>query len=182
MKKFKKSNCDKTQKLKWWQNSKTQIVIKLKNSKCDNTHLVTKLKLRHNSNCDKTQIVTKLRLLQNSNCDKTQIGTKLKWWQNSNMDNTQIVREKFKNSCNKTQIVTKLDNSNYDNTQKLKMWQNLKIEIWTKPKIWQISIYEDKKTLKGSFNKNILTRWQPMRVSLGSVLRFSRCFLVKPPK
>ena len=80
--------CDKTQvvtKLKLWQNSncekkypklkydkkfhkrnQTQIVIKLKNSNCDETQ---KLILRYNSN----QIVIKL----NSNCDKVQ---KLKLW------------------------------------------------------------------------------------------------------
>jgi hypothetical protein len=29
--------CDKIQKLKLWQNSKTQIVTKNKNSKCDKT-------------------------------------------------------------------------------------------------------------------------------------------------
>ena len=33
-----------------------------------------------------------------------------------------------------------------------------------------------KKTLKRSFSKNILTPWQQMRCSLGSVLQFSRCF------
>ena len=34
--KLKKTNCDETQKLKWWQTSKTQIVSILKNSNCDN--------------------------------------------------------------------------------------------------------------------------------------------------
>ena len=37
MKKLKKSYCDKTQKLKLRQNSKTQIVKKLVNSNCDKT-------------------------------------------------------------------------------------------------------------------------------------------------
>ena len=70
--KLKISNCDKTQKLKlWWNsiffyetqkpklwwNSKTQIVRKLKNLKCDKTQIVTKLKI---TKYDKTQIVTKL--------------------------------------------------------------------------------------------------------------------------
>ena len=36
-KKLKNSNCDKTQKLKLWINSKTQIVINLKNSNCNET-------------------------------------------------------------------------------------------------------------------------------------------------
>ena len=35
--KTKKSKYDKTQKLKMWQNSKTQNVTKLKNLKCDQT-------------------------------------------------------------------------------------------------------------------------------------------------
>ena len=62
------SNCDETQKIKLWWNSKTQIVMKLQNSNCDETQ---KLKLWWNS---KTQIVMKLK---NSKCDKTQ---KLKLW------------------------------------------------------------------------------------------------------
>ena len=74
---LKNSNCHDTQELELWWNSKTQIVMKLKlklwwNSK---TQIVMKLK---NLNCDQTQIVTKLKLWQNSNCDKTHIVTKLK--------------------------------------------------------------------------------------------------------
>ena len=100
-----------------WINSKTQTVIKLENSNCDKTQIVTKpkknkfwlnskksnlevtktLKLWLNS---KTEIVTKLK---NSNCDQSQ---KLKLWQDS-----------------KTQIFTKLKNWNFDKTQKLKLWQ-----------------------------------------------------------
>ena len=49
---------------------KTQFVIKLKNSNCDKTHIVTKPITQNvkNLNCDKTQ---KVKLGQNSNCDKT---------------------------------------------------------------------------------------------------------------
>ena len=58
--KLKNSNCDETQKLKWWQNSKLKL---WQNSK---TQSVTKLKLLPNSNCEcrKTQDknVTKLKL------------------------------------------------------------------------------------------------------------------------
>ena len=68
--KLKPSNCDKTQNLKFWQYSKTQIGTK-------KTQIITKLKAL---NCDKspkkllwqkstTQIIT----AENSNCDKTQI-------------------------------------------------------------------------------------------------------------
>ena len=59
---IKNSNCDKTQKLKLWQNSKSKMVTKLKNFNGDKTQ---KLKLWHNLS---TQIVTKLK---NSSCDKT---------------------------------------------------------------------------------------------------------------
>ena len=117
MKKLKNSNCDKTQKQKFWQLKnlnldKTQIVRrkKLKNSKCE------KLKLWQNSNSNydklKTQIVTKLK---NSNCDEKKL--KLLW-----------------NS--KTQIVTKLKSSNYEKTQKLELWGKKKI-IVTKLKMWR---------------------------------------------
>ena len=68
------------------QNSKTQIVTKLKIN-----IIVTKLK---NSNGVKTQIVTKL---ENSNCDKTQ---KKSLGQNSK---TQIVTELINSNCDKTQ-------------------------------------------------------------------------------
>ena len=51
----KNSNCDKTQKFKLRQNSKIQIVTKLKNSKCYKT-------LKKNSDFDKTQ---KLKLRPN---------------------------------------------------------------------------------------------------------------------
>ena len=81
--KLKNSNCDKTQKLKLWQNSKTWIVTKLKKSNCDKnqklkwgqnskTEFATKLK---NWNCDQTQ---KLKLQQYQNCKKT---WKLIMWQ-----------------------------------------------------------------------------------------------------
>ena len=43
-----------------------------------------------------------------------------------------------------TQIVTKLENLNYDNSI-LRFWENSETKIVTKPKIWQISIYEEKK-------------------------------------
>ena len=54
--KLKNSNCN--------ENLKTQIVTKLKNSKCYKTQ---KLKLCQNSNCEKK--------LKNSKCDQTQVVT-----------------------------------------------------------------------------------------------------------
>ena len=117
-----------------WQNSTTQIVIKFKNSKCDKTQLVTKLKLGQNSNCDR----------QNSSCDKTQIVTKLKFWEKS-----------------KTQI---WQNSDCDKTWELKLWQNSQTQIVTKLKNWNWDMKYDKsqfmkikQTLKCSFSRNILT-------------------------
>ena len=74
-------------KLKLWQNSKSQIVTKLKNSNCDNTQIVRE-KIRY-SKCD------------NLNCDKTwelKLCQKLKLWQtvmklkNSNWDDIQKLR------------------------------------------------------------------------------------------
>ena len=50
--KLKNSNCDETKKLKWGQNSKTQMLTNVKNSNGDKTQIVMKLK---NSNCDETQ-------------------------------------------------------------------------------------------------------------------------------
>ena len=111
--KLKNSNCDKTQKHKLWQNSITQIVIKL-NSNGDKTQKLNLWQLKK-SKCDKTQLVTKLNMWQNSTCDKTPILTKLKLWQNSSCDKTQIVtklklREKRKKKikCYKSDIVTVL--------------------------------------------------------------------------
>ena len=121
---WQKSNSDKTQKLKLWQNLQTQIVTRLINSNCDQTKKKMRQKLA-NINCDTTkklklwqnsrsQIVTKLKKtqfvpkLKNSNCDKTIkeiIVTK-----KSNSDKTHIVT-KLKNS-----IATKLTNSNFESS------------------------------------------------------------------
>ena len=141
--KLKNFYCDKTQNLKWWQNSKTQIMTKLKlwekklkKLKCDN------------SNCDKTWELkwwqtSKLKFWQYSKTQivsKAQIVMKLKLWWNSR---TKKLKKKLKceeknsnSKCDKTQIVTKLESLNYDKTQyldfektqKLKLWQNLKYE------------------------------------------------------
>ena len=142
-------------------NLKTQIVMKLKNSNGEETkNLICeetqKLKLWQDSNSNGYH-TQKLKLGQNSknsNCDKTQIVTKLKLWQNSNCDNIKIV--------------TKLENTNCNKTRKLELWHNLEV--------WKVSI--KKKKFKGSLNKKILTPSQPMRCSLGSVLRFSQCFFI----
>ena len=83
------SNCDKP-KQKVWQNSKTKIVTKLKNSNSDQTQ---KLKLWRFFGIK----------LKKSICDKIQ---KIKYWQNSK---TQIATKK-------NQIVTKLKNSNCDSS------------------------------------------------------------------
>ena len=134
-----------------WQNSKNQIVTKVKNSNCAKTPIVTKLKKLKLWQNSKTQIVTKLK---GSNCDKTQkqklwqiLKTrcdktqKLKLWQNSK---TQILTKL------KTQMVTKLSNDisdSCDNSDKkfsyiflklfflsLELWQNSKTKIMTKLK------------------------------------------------
>ena len=78
-----------------WQNLITQNVTKLKNSKCDKTQNVKKLKMRQNS---KTQNLTfqNITKLKNSKFDKTE---KTQMWQNAKTKNV----TKLKNyKCNKT--------------------------------------------------------------------------------
>ena len=98
------SNCDKTQKLILWQNSKIQIVTKLKNISCYKTK---KLKLWPNS---KTQIVTKFG---SDSCDRSDSSDQNDSCDRS--DSSDISDKKFCNfffffslSCDKTQtqIVT----------------------------------------------------------------------------
>ena len=130
---------------------------------------MTKLK---NANGGKTK--------KNSNGAKT---PKLKLWKNSK---TQIVTKPKKSYWGKTKknlIVTELylrqssncvktKNLNCDKTKK--DYNCDKTWIMTNLYLWII-----KKTLRGSFSKNILTPWQPMRCSLGSVLQFLRCLYWK---
>ena len=84
-----------------------------------------------------------------SNCDKTY----LKLWQNP-----------------KANIAKK---SNYDKTQKLKLWQNLNSnsDNTQKLKFWQFNFWP---SLKQSFGKNNFTPQQLMRCTLGSILQYSR--------
>ena len=97
-------------KLKLWQHSKTQIVMKLKYSSCDNskTQIEPKLNLWQNSKLKlwqifkkKTQIVTKL---VNSNCDKCKSQFEKKTFKASfsknNMTPWKPMRFAFCNSCN----------------------------------------------------------------------------------
>ena len=96
-KKTQNSNCDKTKKPKLWQTSQTQIVLKHKNSNCDNSKAQITINLKLWPNL-KTQVlkmwekIKKKKLRQNSTCIKTQnlkygqksktwIVTKLKLWQ-----------------------------------------------------------------------------------------------------
>ena len=100
--KLKNGHFDKTQKLKLFPNSRSQILTKLKNRICDKTD---------KSNLDKTQIVRKLK---NSNCEKT-IKKKTNWdktktlnWQQTSK--TQVETKLKKSYCEKpkSQSVTKL--------------------------------------------------------------------------
>ena len=108
MMKLKNSTCDetskteivmKTQKLKLWYNQKHKL---WQNSKPEADKTKKNLKGDKTQKLiwwqsSKTQIVTKLKKID---CDKT-LKKKPKFWQNSNCDN-----------------------SNCDQTQKLKLWQN----------------------------------------------------------
>ena len=70
-----------TQKVKFWQNLKTQIVTKLTKSNLDKskTWIVSKLK---NTNCEKELKNSNCKKYYKKKCDnlKHQIGTKLKNW------------------------------------------------------------------------------------------------------
>ena len=90
--KLKKLNCDETQKIKFWWNSKTQIVVKLKKNP-----VVMKLKYSNGDKKSKTQIVTKLKnskgditqklkLWKKRKTQKYDFLSKLKLWQNKNCD------------------------------------------------------------------------------------------------
>ena len=63
--KLKNSKCDHPQKLKMWQNSKSHVT-KLENSSSEKTEKNQIMRKFKHGNCDKTQIVT------NSNGDKTE--------------------------------------------------------------------------------------------------------------
>ena len=94
--KNKNSNGDKTQKLKLWQNSKTQIVT---NSK---TQIGTELELGQNPKSKerkklKTQNVTKFKLWQNS---------RIKIWWNSKLS---IVTKLKNSSCDKNFRMTNIN-------------------------------------------------------------------------
>ena len=59
-----KSSCDKNQKLKMEQNSncyKTQIVTKVKQTKCKKKIKFWQTQIVVTSNCDKNEVVTKLK-------------------------------------------------------------------------------------------------------------------------
>ena len=145
------------QKIKLYQISKTQVVTKLKNTKCDKTH-------KH-----------KLWQQTNSSCGTTQ---KLKWWQ---ILKTRIVTKLKKNYCDKTQkwklwqnlktqIVTKLRKEKKKLWQKLKFWQKSKTQIVTVAVVTVIIV------TYFSFKK--ITPQQQMRCSEGSFLRFLQCFFL----
>ena len=115
------SNCDKTQKLKSWQNSNYER----KNSKTQKVtpQIVTKLE---KSNGDK---------LKNLNGEKTQklkLCQKLKLWWNSNCDETQELKKwRRKNKMWRKKLKLKMwQNLNCDKTWKLKLWQNSILRFW----------------------------------------------------
>ena len=136
-------------KLKFWHNTETQIVTKLKNSNCDQTKKTQIVTWRKNSNCDKTQ---KLKLLPNS---KTQNVTRRK---NPNCGKTHKPKL-LQNS--KTQIVIKLKLCQYQNckkTQKLKVWQNLICLNFLSQ--FSVTCFFVTQFLWFFFSKKKLTQWQ----------------------
>ena len=70
-------------------------------------------------------------------------------------------------------------NPHYDKTQKPICGKTQKLKLWPSWIMKKINVWR-RENLQGSFKKNIPTPWQPMRSSLSSVLRFSRCFTGDP--
>ena len=65
-----------------------------------------------------------------------------------------------------------LKNSNYDKTQKIKVWQNSQtVVIMTVVTVAVVTL-----AIVTSLSKNKLTPWQPMKCSQGSVLWFLQGF------
>ena len=110
--------------------------------------------------------MTKMTIL---NCDKTQIATKLKI-------SMKLINWKS-HKTKKTDIVIQLKNSNFENTQKLKLCQNLKTQILTKLKHTNCDNTQFQKFTK-LFGKNNLTPWQTMRCTLGSLLQSCDVFFL----
>ena len=52
-----------------------------------------------------------------------------------------------------------------DKTQKFQLWQISKTQIVTKLELWQLWFIRNN-NFKGSFSKNLLTPWQPVKCSL----------------
>ena len=74
-------------------------------------------------------------------------------------------------------IFLQLKNPNFRKAQKIKSWHNAKTQIMTKIKLWQKSKLNSWQlnfwqNFEKSFGKNNLTPRQPMRCTLGSILRF----------
>ena len=115
--KLKNSICDKTQKLKLWQNSKTQIFTtkNLNYSICDKTQ---KPELWQNY---KKESLTKLK--------KKWKTYKVKLWQNSKTSIVSNLKNfnQYKTQKLKTLTCNKSKNSSCDKTQILKLWKKEKI-------------------------------------------------------
>ena len=111
-----KSKWDETQKPKILQNSENQNVTKHKNSKCDKTHNVSKLRLRQISKLKMWQMwqnVTTFCSQKNFFSQKSKKVTKLK-----TQNVFKLKNPNFEKTQKKTQNVTKLKNSKCDKTKK----------------------------------------------------------------
>ena len=111
------------------------MVTKLKNLNCDKTQKNNYF--WQNPNCYQSE---QLKMWQISSYDKTQIVTKLNLWQNS------ITQHTHYSNYDKTQKLKlwQLKKQNCDQTEKLKLWQNSKNQIVTTLEFCQIYIYEEK--------------------------------------
>ena len=123
--KIRNLKCEKTQRHKDWQISKTQNVTQLKMWQKSLTQNMTK---RKNTKCDKPH---QIKMWQNSKYwNVTKLKNKLEMWQNSKTQNVTKLKMRQNSKCDKTQTknVTKLKNSKCDKTQnetKLKKTQKV---------------------------------------------------------
>ena len=93
-----------------------------------------------------------------------------------NPKNQNVVKLKLRQNS-RTQFMTKLKKSKCDKTKKIKLLQNLKVKLWQNLKKYNFNLLR-RINLKWSLSKNILTPWQPIWWSLGSVLRFLQHYLI----
>ena len=159
-----------------WQNSKTQIVTILKNSYCDKTQKLRLWQNFKNSNYDKTH---KLKLWQSSKTRIVTKLRKLKWWQNSKTQIVTKLKKNSCDKNGKLKFwktqpfnLGQSTNWNCDQTQKLK--------IVTKLKILSCDNTKSRGKLKFLYNFSVKTNWHIDNQGICSGQFFLQCFFNTP--